>query len=415
MSPQTHERDIEEGVMLLFAELGWATGDLTYENAKTEGRTDFAWPYLPRRLKAALERLNPGFPKQALAAAYEELTRDRSSMSMVQANRELYRLLKGGVPVEVSGGDEQESRTELLRVIDWGDPHRNDWFAAQQFWVSGVHGRRRADMVGFVNGLPLVFIELKAHHKHIKIAYDKNFNDYRDVIPQLFWFNGLVVLSNGMATRVGSFTAQWEHFKEWKRVSDEQEAPDASLETALSGSTVRSRRRRRPARATRGSAAGGASGCSGTPRARASRCRWSSSRRRSRASCPATGPSSSSRTATSSTTRSTGRSPASARSARRRACRRTAASTFIGFAGTPLMAGEEKTVEVFGDYVSVYNYRQAIEDGATDHALNSMSGATGRQRVRESRRFGWAAVDLTYEAPRTEGARASCCRTAAIV
>ena len=79
------------------------------------------------------------------------------------------------------------------------------------------------------------------------------------------------------------------------------------------------------------------------------------------------------------------------------------------------MAGEEKTVEVFGDYVSVYNYRQAIEDGATVHALNSMSGATGRQRVRESRRFGWAAGDLTYEAPRTEGARASCCRTAAIV
>ena len=91
MSPQTHERDIEEDVMLLFAELGWATGDLTREKPSTEGRTDTSWPYLPRRLKAALERLNPGFSKQALAAGFEELTRDRSSMSMVQANRELYR------------------------------------------------------------------------------------------------------------------------------------------------------------------------------------------------------------------------------------------------------------------------------------------------------------------------------------
>ncbi len=235
MSPQTHERDIEANVMELFAELGWATGDLTYENSKTEGRADFSWPYLPKRLKAALERLNPDFSKQALAAGYEELTRDRSSMSMVQANRELYRLLKGGVPVEVSGGDEQESRTEMLRVIDWDDPHRNDWFCAQQFWISGVYGRRRADIVGFVNGLPLVFIEFKAHCKHVKVAYDKNFSDYRDVVPQLFWFNGLVVLSNGMATRVGSFTAQWEHFKEWKRVNDEQEAPDPGLDTALRG------------------------------------------------------------------------------------------------------------------------------------------------------------------------------------
>jgi len=235
MSPETHERDIEADVMLLFAELGWATGDLTYEGPKTEGRADFDMPYLPHRLKAALARLNPGVGPEVLAAGFEELTRDRSTMSLVQANRELYRLLKSGVPVQISGGDEQESRSELLRVIDWNEPRHNDWFAAQQFWISGVHGRRRADIVGFVNGLPLLFIELKAHHKHVKVAYSQNFCDYRDVVPQLFWFNGIVLLSNGMATRVGSFTAQWEHFKEWKRVNAEQEKPDPGLETALRG------------------------------------------------------------------------------------------------------------------------------------------------------------------------------------
>jgi len=129
----------------------------------------------------------------------------------------------------------QGSGVEVLRVIDWESPANNDFLLCSQFWVTGEMHTRRADLVGFVNGLPLLLIELKAVHRRLETAYSGNLRDYKDTIPQLFWANALIILSNGSRSRVGSLTAGWEHFAEWKRVDSELEPPKVSLETMLRG------------------------------------------------------------------------------------------------------------------------------------------------------------------------------------
>src|SRR5260370_1298096 len=110
-----------------------------------------------------------------------------------------------------------------------------DTFCPSQFWISGDYGRKRADLVGFVNGLPLVFLELKASHKSLENAYKYNLSDYRTTIPQIFWHNALIILSNGSKSRIGSMTAGWEHFAEWKKINDEGEEGIVSLETMIRG------------------------------------------------------------------------------------------------------------------------------------------------------------------------------------
>ena len=116
-------------------------------------------------------------------------------------------------------------------MIDWNEPENNDYLLASQFWISGDYGRKRADLVGFVNGIPLVFIELKASHKKLELAFEMNLSDYKDTIPQVFWYNALVVLSNGSKARIGSMTAGFEHFAEWKKIDDEKEPGHADIMT----------------------------------------------------------------------------------------------------------------------------------------------------------------------------------------
>lgn len=235
----------QPAIALLHDALGWETLNCFDETLGAEqgtlGRETFAEVVLVRRVRAALERLNPTASREAIELAVEELARDRSGQSLAQANRAVYRLLKDGVKVRLraASDDDQEEgdgeRIETVRVIDWERPERNDFFLASQFWVSGDLYRRRADLVGFVNGLPLVFIELKATHKRLRDAYDNNLRDYKTTIPQLFWYNALILLSNGSQSRLGSLTAGWEHFFEWKKISDEEERGVVSLETALRG------------------------------------------------------------------------------------------------------------------------------------------------------------------------------------
>lgn len=122
-----------------------------------------------------------------------------------------------------------------MQIIDWNEPQRNDFFLASQLWVSGEMYRRRADLVGFVNGLPLLFIELKASHRKLKEAFDKNLRDYKDTIPHLFWYNAFLILSNGSQSRLGTLTSPWEHFSEWKKINSEGEEGVVSLETMIRG------------------------------------------------------------------------------------------------------------------------------------------------------------------------------------
>ncbi len=228
---------VEQPAIELFGELGWQTANCFHEKfgtSATLGRETPNEVILLRRLRAALVRLNPDLPHEAIALAIEELTRDRSVMSPANANREVYRLLKNGVKVSFRGKENEET-VENVRIIDWNEPSNNDFFLASQFWVSGEMYRRRADLVGFVNGLPLIFIELKASHRRLEHAYRDNLRDYKNTIPQIFWYNGFIILSNGSQSKIGSMTAEWEHFAEWKKINSEGEEGIVSLDTMIRG------------------------------------------------------------------------------------------------------------------------------------------------------------------------------------
>jgi len=229
---------VEQPAIELLTELGWTHANLygeTFGPSGSEGRERESQVILVRRLSGALEKLNPGLPADAYAQAVEQLAQDRSRQIAVNANREVYRLLKDGVRVKVP--DAHGGHTvETLRVIDWATPANNDFFLASQMWVAGDMYRRRCDLLGFVNGLPLVFIELKQPAVPLRSAFDDNLRDYRgQSVPQLFHPNAFILLSNGSDTRVGTLTSEWEHFFDWKRVADEAETGKASLDHALRG------------------------------------------------------------------------------------------------------------------------------------------------------------------------------------
>ncbi|MCX5971743.1 MAG: type I restriction endonuclease subunit R [Coprothermobacterota bacterium] len=238
MTPSSYSEDalIEQPAIALLAELGWETLNAYHEfdhGASALGRETKAEVILTARLRPALQRLNPDTPSDAIRQAIEELIRDRSRMSAAAANREVYHLMKNGVRVSIPDPEGDEETVEVVRVIDWDHPANNDFLFCSQFWVTGEMHTRRADLVGFVNGLPLVLIELKAAHRHLETAFTGNIRDYKDTVPQLFWPNALVIVSNGSQSRMGSITAGWEHFAEWKKVDSEDETGRVSLQTML--------------------------------------------------------------------------------------------------------------------------------------------------------------------------------------
>lgn len=230
------EAELEAAAIELFEELGWK-----HINAYSEtfpgsilGRETPMEAVLLARLRPGIQRLNPRLPPDALDRAVEELIKPRPALGLIAANREVYDLIKDGVKVEVRN-ETGELETETVRFIDWGDPANNDLLLVSQFKISGEMYNRRTDLVGFVNGIPLVFVEFKAPHVNVKHAFDDNLRDYKDNIPHLFTFNAFIVLSNGIETRIGTVSAGWEHFAEWKRVASEEETPQASIETAIRG------------------------------------------------------------------------------------------------------------------------------------------------------------------------------------
>lgn len=238
MSSADYSEDalVEQPAIALFGDLGYGTANCYHETFGAGGtlwrETTNEVVLLPR-LRAALQKLNSDLPSEAISLAIEELTKDRSAMSMVQANKEIYKLLKDGVKVTLQGDDGET--TETVVVIDWNNPENNDFFLASQFWVSGDIYKKRADLIGFVNGLPLIFIELKKSHSKLVNAFKHNLKDYKATIPHLFWYNAFIILSNGCEAKIGSVSAGWEHFSEWKRINDEGEQGVVSLETMIRG------------------------------------------------------------------------------------------------------------------------------------------------------------------------------------
>jgi type I restriction enzyme R subunit len=241
MTPNPYNEDllVEQPALALLAELGWQIACGLEETFAPEGgslgRGDRREVVLLPRLRAALVRLNPGQPAEAINAAIEELSRNRSAMGPVAANREVYCLLKDGVLVSVPDLERGGQSKVRLRVVDWDQPKENDWLAVTQFKVKGDLYDCRPDLVGFVNGLPLVVIEFKQPGVSARVAFDDNLTHYKTAIPQLFWSNAFLIASNGTASRIGSLSADWERFFEWKRIASEDEPRRVSLEVLLRG------------------------------------------------------------------------------------------------------------------------------------------------------------------------------------
>ncbi|MCP5248142.1 MAG: type I restriction endonuclease subunit R [Candidatus Accumulibacter sp.] len=244
MSQHAYSEDqlVERPAIGLFAALGWQTVSAveeTFGAGGTLGRETRGEAVLVKRLRAALRKFNPTLPPAAISNAVDELTRDRGAMSLEAANREVYRLLKEGITVSVPdrehGGQSGGQCTERLRVVDWENPENNDFLLVSQFSVTGALYTCRPDLVGFVNGLPWVVIELKKPGVRARAAFDENLTHYKQQIPALLWSNALLIASNGTDSRVGSLTAEWDRFFEWKRIAREDEPRRVSLEVMLRG------------------------------------------------------------------------------------------------------------------------------------------------------------------------------------
>ncbi len=230
----TEKALVEGPAVELLVQMGWQHADLLAEQpgpANPTGRLSFKEALLPARLRAALRRLNPGLPDEALTQAEVALGQSRAAMLPVAANREVVRLLREGVAVELRQPD-GSLKPDRVRLIDWTTPTANDFFLATQPWFSSELYKRRPDTVGFVNGIPLLLCEWKAPTQPIQDAYDGNLSNYRDTIPQLFDANGFTILSTGLAALMGASHAPFDAYAPWKRL-EEDGADSVALETML--------------------------------------------------------------------------------------------------------------------------------------------------------------------------------------
>ena len=228
--------------MKVFQGLGYEIADLFNERFGSDnplGRETSSDVILRKILKQKLVEFNPSVTQKIIDAAIGEIVKDRSSLSLARANQEIYELLKNGIKIQTVNDNGQEI-TEIVQVIDWSIPGNNNFLLASQMWITGELHNRRPDLIGFVNGLPLILFELKKFTVNVKHAYDDNLSDYLDTIPQLFWYNAFVILSNGLESRIGTFNAPWEHFNKWKRIN-EKDKGKVSLDTIIRGTCAKNR------------------------------------------------------------------------------------------------------------------------------------------------------------------------------
>ena len=222
----------------LFNDLHWDESiyamQETFGVSGTLGRTDESEVILTRYLLPALKKLNPGFEEKIYEEAIKTLAEVSVSDSLDKINKEKYQLLIDGIPVKYLAED-GERRKATLKVFDFEYPENNHFLCVREFWLKGsLNRRRRADVVGFVNGVPLVFMELKNVSKDIFIAYRDNFLDYKNVVPQIFYFNAFVMLANGINAKIGTHSSKFKFFHAWKRL-DEDEVGVVDMETLLKG------------------------------------------------------------------------------------------------------------------------------------------------------------------------------------
>ena len=222
----------------------YAWKEETFGPQGTLGRSSEREVILTRDLRVALAELNRDLPAAVREQAIEKLTRVDFSRSLLQHNREYYGYIRNGVPVEWrdSNGEVQYRRAQ---VIDFRNAINNRFLAVREMKVQGFrvpNYNRRGDIVCFVNGLPLVFIELKAVYKNIRVGFDDNLTDYLNEhsISHAFHHNAFLIVSNGDRARYGSITSKWDHFVEWKR-DDEKDKGRVDAEVLLNGMLAKER------------------------------------------------------------------------------------------------------------------------------------------------------------------------------
>ena len=222
---------------LLRDELGW---DVQFAYNKevlgkngTFGRTSYKEILLKRYFNAALKKFNPWINDEQILEAQRILENRLSTSSLLQINEEKYFLIRDGIKVTVKKPN-GETEKQTAALIDFKNPQNNYFLAVKELKIHGDLYRRRTDIVGFVNGIPLLFVELKKTTVDVQNAYEDNYTDYQDTIPHLFYYNAFVMLSNGTEAKVGTLGSKYEFFHEWKRLA-EAERGSVALETMLRG------------------------------------------------------------------------------------------------------------------------------------------------------------------------------------
>lgn len=188
------------------------------------GRSSKRECVLPCVLEESLKRINPNIDEQYIKTIIKDLRRDFTGTDIVATNYKLYNQLRNGIKITVRKNGKEDF--DFVKLIDFDVPTNNTFTAVSQMWIQGKAYYRRPDIVVFVNGLPLVFIELKNSIVKVEEAFNKNLQDYKKDIPNLFAFNQICVLSNGLETKLGAFNASYDYFFEWLKVASEKEGPD---------------------------------------------------------------------------------------------------------------------------------------------------------------------------------------------
>lgn len=225
------EDDIEQAICnrLSLPEYGWKRIECdarveAQDDVSTTGRANPSECILPDVFLAALKRLNPQVEEGVLQGILRNFRKDYTVTDMVETNYKLYNQLRNGIkkPVRKNGKED----FDIVRLIDFDHPERNDFHCVNQMWIKGHYRYRRPDVLLFVNGLPVVFIELKNSTVKVEESYNKNLTSYRKDIPNIFSFNQICVLSNGLQTKIGAWNSRYEFFFEWLRVDNEKEKLD---------------------------------------------------------------------------------------------------------------------------------------------------------------------------------------------
>ncbi len=213
------EDQLEQEALSWLSDVGYTLlggYDIAVDGATPE-RTDYKNSLLPFRLREAITRLNPSIPANAREDALRQV-QDLGIPSLLSSNRHFHKLLVNGVPVQYQ--KDGETLGDFVRLVDWETPAKNDWVAVNQFTIKGARHTRRPDIILFVNGLPLVLLELKNpadENADIWKAFDQ-IQTYKEQIPDVFQYNEVLVISDGTEALLGSLSADAERFMAWRTI-----------------------------------------------------------------------------------------------------------------------------------------------------------------------------------------------------